>query len=315
MALSDKIFEGYSVQVVAEGLRFPEGPVALSDGSVLVSELAGAIARVRPDGHIKRYDCGGGANGAAVGPDGSVYVANNGSGCLVKEDGFTRPGGSDSGSRPYAGGSLQKLNLETGKVETVCTHVDGVELGWLNEIVFDACGSCYFVDTTQGNLCYTDLTGGVVRTVATGLDLPNGLGFSPDGLRLYVSETIGDVLVWDIEGPGRLVNKRVHYHSAEEHGWDGLAVDGGGNVCVANLKASGISVISPGGEEISRFVTPQFDPWITNICFGGPDLGTAYICSAGRGILYSVRWPWRGLRLNFSGWDAGAAERRLTPNF
>jgi gluconolactonase len=58
-------------------------------------------------------------------------------------------------------------------------------------------------------------------------------------------------------------------------------------------------VISPAGDVLDAFVTPLRDPYVTNICFGGPDGHTAYICSSGRGLLYSVRWPWPGLRLNF----------------
>src|SRR4029450_13004947 len=72
--------EPANLRVVATGLRFPEGPIALADGSVLVVEIArGTLTRVRPDGVVAVVaDCGGGPNGASVGPDGAVYVCNNG---------------------------------------------------------------------------------------------------------------------------------------------------------------------------------------------------------------------------------------------
>ncbi|MCB1268108.1 MAG: hypothetical protein KDB19_08285, partial [Microthrixaceae bacterium] len=64
---------------LATGLRFPEGPVALDDGSVLLVEIErGTLSRVSPDGTVDVVaDCGGGPNGAAIGPDGAVWITNN----------------------------------------------------------------------------------------------------------------------------------------------------------------------------------------------------------------------------------------------
>ena len=68
------------IRTKAEGLEFPEGPVAFADGSVLLVEIfAGTLARVSSDGAktiVARP--GGGPNGAAIGPDGRCYVCNNG---------------------------------------------------------------------------------------------------------------------------------------------------------------------------------------------------------------------------------------------
>lgn len=64
-----------------------------------------------------------------------------------------------------------------------------------------------------------------------------------------------------------------------------------GNVCVANLQKFGITAISPAGEVLGEFVTPEYDSYVTNICFGGPSGDTAFVCSSGRGILYSLQWP------------------------
>src|SRR5437763_4031180 len=65
---------------LTDALEFPEGPVALADGSVLLVEIAaGTLTRVAPDGTktvVART--GGGSNGAAIGPDGRCYVCNNG---------------------------------------------------------------------------------------------------------------------------------------------------------------------------------------------------------------------------------------------
>src|SRR5207237_553684 len=65
---------------ITSGLQFPEGPVALADGSVVVVEIKrGTLTRVAPDGKQTIVaTTGGGPNGAAIGPDGLVYVCNNG---------------------------------------------------------------------------------------------------------------------------------------------------------------------------------------------------------------------------------------------
>lgn len=299
MLVNDEIFDMSTMTVVARGLRFPEGPVALEDGSVLVSELDGALARVTADGALTRYPCGGGANGAALGPDGAVYIANNGGAIVGEVDGLSAVTGRPPENENFDNGSIQRLRLDTGEVETVHTHVDGEHLGWLNDIVFDTSGSFYFVDTSMGKLCYADPDGVRIECLEGGLEKPNGAALSPDGEQLYVSQTTGDVLVWDVESAGRVANKRVLFRDVEGHRWDGMAVDGAGNLCIANLGASGVSVVSPEGEELARLVTPEYDHYVTNICFGGPSLSTAYICSAAHGLLYAVEWPWKGLRLNF----------------
>ena len=68
------------IEPVAHGLAFPEGPVAMSDGSILFVEIEGQrVSRLKADGTV---DCvaeiKGGPNGLAIGPDGAAYICNNG---------------------------------------------------------------------------------------------------------------------------------------------------------------------------------------------------------------------------------------------
>jgi gluconolactonase len=285
------------MEILATGLRFPEGPVALDDGTVLVVEIeGGALTRIGKDGDRSSIPCGGGPNGAAVGPDGAVYVCNNGGFVFTTNGGIRFPSGGAEGNR---GGYIQRVDLATGFVEALFTEVDGVPIGCLNDIVFDAAGSCYVVDTTRGALYYANPGDRTITTVEAGLSYPNGMGLAPDGVTLYVSETYsGRVLAWEVRAPGTLGARTELYSTGGAGHWDGLAVDGAGNVCIANLENSGVTVISAGGEVLREFVTPVHDPYVTNLCFGGPGGDTAFLCSAGRGLLYTFPWPWPGLRLH-----------------
>src|SRR5436305_3794471 len=128
------------MRVVAEGLEFSEGPVVLDDGTVLVVEIKrGTVARVDPaSGSVERIaDTGGGPNGAALGPDGKLYVCNNGGFAWGELDGLLIPGDAPSG---YHGGSIQRVDLDSGMVEDVYTECDGEGLRGPNNIVFDAEG-------------------------------------------------------------------------------------------------------------------------------------------------------------------------------
>jgi len=92
---------------IASGLKFPEGPVAMPDGSVILVEIARqTLTRIMPDGkqHVIA-NLGGGPNGAAMGPKGKIYVTNNGGFNWIKlPDGRTFPGTAPA---DYKGGSIQ----------------------------------------------------------------------------------------------------------------------------------------------------------------------------------------------------------------
>jgi len=298
-------------RVLAKGLKFPEGPVAMPDGSVLVVEIQGQrLMRVLPNGDLKvAAHLGGGPNGAALGPDGCCYVCNNGGFSWRTDDGFTRPTGE---SADYTGGCIQRVNLADGKVETLYTHCDGVPLRGPNDIVFDAHGGFWFTDFGKkfadrlllGGLCYARADGSLIRRAAFPFMTPNGIGLSPDGKTLYAAETETSRLwSYPVRGPGELQLQPFPSPNGGQlvHGlpgyqrFDSLALEESGNICVATLVRGGISVFSPDGKLIEFHEAPE--GYCTNICFGGPERRTAYITLSGYGQLFEAEWPRPGLRL------------------
>lgn len=303
-----------TIREVARGLRFPEGPIALPGGDVLLVEIArGTLSRVRPDGRVEVVaHTGGGPNGAAIGPDGRVYVCNNGGFDWIEMgDGRLRPGHQPP---DYSGGRIERIDLASGRVEVLYTHGPHGPLRGPNDLVFDADGGFWFTDLGKtrprdldyGAVYYAKADGSAIVEVVQPMLTPNGIGLSPDGSRLYVAETrAGRVWAWDIEGPGRL--RKAPFPSpwggtllcamSTYRLFDSLAVDSAGNVCVASLMEGGITVIPPDAGAPS-FV-PMPDVYTTNLCFGGPDLRTAYVTLSTTGRLVAIDWPRPGAALNF----------------
>jgi gluconolactonase len=302
-------------RVIAENLAFPEGPVAMSDGSILLVEIKRqTLSRVRPDGRIEVVaSLGGGPNGAAIGPDGQCYVCNNGGFQWHELDGVTLPGGPPE---DYAGGWVERVDLTTGKVERLYDNLDGRPLRGPNDLVFDGHGGFWFsdlgkgrtIDLDRGAIYYAKADGSVLRRVIRGVLTPNGIGLSPDGRTLYAAETeTGRVWAWDIVAPGEIAPHAGHspnggrmlYASPSFVRFDSLAVDAAGNICVATIHDGGITVVSPQGGRINFVPVPQ-DWMVTNICFGGPEMRKAYVTCSGQGLLLELDWPTPGLTLAHS---------------
>lgn len=310
------------ITTIATDLQFPEGPIAVSDGSILLVEIKrGTLTWLEADGSVRRrYELGGGPNGAALGPDGHVYVCNNG-GCFTWNDmmGLTVPGHCPPS---WSGGSIQRVDLDSGAVETVYTESttpDGttVPLRAPNDIVFDAEGNFWFSDhgvrldrtSDLTGLHYASVDGSSCVEVVHPVESPNGIGLSPDGATLYAAEThTGRVWQWHLSGPGTLDQEALNpigpgggHLLAGLEGYqlfDSLAVDGEGHVCVATLINGGITSVSPDGTSVEHH--PFEDLLVTNICFGGDDLRTAYVTLSGTGALVKTTWPRKGLELAYN---------------
>ena len=303
------------LKVLATGLMFPEGPIWQDDGSVLLVEIEReTLTRVTPNGKVEVVaKLPGGPNGAAMGPDGAVYVCNNGGFLFNKVSGLnrTRPGVKDG----YTGGWIERVNLSTGKSERVYENCDGQNFLGPNDIQFDHQGGFYFTDFGKsyprhrdlGGVFYGRADGSKVVAITPPMVAPNGVGISPDDKVVYAAETeTGRLWAFDMEAPGK-VNKKPF---PSPHGgrlviglggfqrFDSMAIEANGNICVATLMAGCISVIAPDGTLVEQPKMP--DPITTNICFGGKDMKTAYITLSGTGQLVTMPWARPGLRLPYN---------------
>jgi gluconolactonase len=294
---------------ITNGLGFPEGPVVLDDGSILVVEIAkGFLTRVSATGEQEVVaNLGGGPNGAALGPGGFCYVCNNGGFEWHQgRDGRTFPGNQPT---DYSGGRIERVDLQTGSVETLYDACDGERLKGPNDLVFDRQGGFWFTDhgktrprdRDRTGVFYAEADGSRIEEVIFPLEAPNGIGLSPDETELYVAETpTGRVWAYRLSAPGvidaehprRMLSQRSDFHM-----FDSLAVDADGSVCVATLITGGITVHAPDGSGTEFYPMP--DVITTNIAFGGVNHAEAFITLSSTGKLVKVDWPRPGLRLNF----------------
>ena len=298
-------------RVVATGLCFPEGPVAMADASVVLVEIERqTLSHILADGTVQVIaHTGGGPNGAALGPDGAFYVCNNGGFAWRLEENLFRPAMASS---DYVTGSIQRVDPHTGAVRVLYDRCGAHKLNGPNDLVFDAHGGFYFTDLGKtrvrdrdhGVIYYARADGSRIVEVAHHALTPNGIGLSPDGRVLYVAETEPARLwAFDVIEPG--VVKKQGWPSP--HGgrlviglpgfqrFDSLALEASGNISVATLISGCISVIAPDGRLLRQ--VKMGDPVTTNICFGGPDRRTAYVTLSGIGQLVAMQWPEPGLAL------------------
>ncbi|WP_260762539.1 SMP-30/gluconolactonase/LRE family protein [Mycobacterium sp. SMC-4] len=291
-------------------MAFPESPIAVSDGSVLLSEMAaGRITRVRPDGRTETVaEVGGGPNGVALLADGRMVVCQNGGarfgrgpwpydfpGCAQ----IFRPMGAPTRPVPP---QLQLVD-PGGEVRTLAldfTARDGTTLPLVrpSDVCADACGGFYVTDggTTHGRS--RTMTGllygtpdGRLEEIVYPLEMPNGVALSPEGDLVYVAET-RTRRVWEFSmtGPGRVATGRglatvPSGGPLNIGGADGLCVAADGTILVATLGAGGVTAFSAAGDLLGAL--PLDDPMTTNMTLNA-DESTLYLTLASSGRLLAV---------------------------
>ncbi|MFT4045868.1 MAG: SMP-30/gluconolactonase/LRE family protein [Solimonas sp.] len=265
------------IEFIKDGFEGTEGPIALSDGSLLFTETrANRITKIAVDGTTSTF---------LDNTNGSNALAFNGERELI---------------------SVQTVKPQVGviwpadRVRVLAADFEGAPLLRPNDLVVDKTGGVYFSDPGVApkpgepqpvkSLYYVSAAGKLTR-LATDIDRPNGVQLSPDEKTLYVANTSGEfLLAYDIVKPGQLGQRRdfakLAGYRQTDNGWasgaDGLAVDAKGRVYVATNV--GIEVFSAKGQALGIVELPKQPQ---NIAFAGPGKHTLY--AVGRGAAYRIK--------------------------
>lgn len=275
-ALDKVIAPGTKIEKVATGFIFTEGPM-WRDGKLWFSDVradkvrtfdprtgkvtvilkdSGGIVNAPPDGNF-------GSNAMVTDKDGSILVTRMGIGTIERMD-------------------------DQGHLKPFLSKYDGKRLNSPNDLVFARDGALWFTDPPFG-LAKMDsdpkkqlkfnavfrYANGKLTPMITDLSTPNGIGFSPDGKTLYVSNSMPDMVVYayDVGPGGKLSNRRVviRYSGTAQDVPDGLKVDSAGNLWTSG--PGGVRIISPAGKVLGQIKIPEI---VSNIGFAG-DGKTVYL--------------------------------------
>jgi len=282
LAIPGVVAAGTKIELIKDGFKGTEGPVALPDGSLAFTETqANRITRIAADGTTSTFlENSNGSNGLGFNAKGELISAQ------VAD---TRVG----------------VVYPPGLARTLADSFEGLPFGRPNDLVVNKRGGVYFTDsgvnvapnqpaptkTFAKPAVYYITPEGVLKRLAADIERPNGIQLSPDEKVLYVANTQGEyVLAYDIAVDGSVSARR---NFAKLAGWsksdsgvwssgaDGLAVDEKGRLFVASN--NGIEVFSASGEALGTIALPKKPQ---NLAFAGT--GKKYLYVVGRGSAYKI---------------------------
>jgi gluconolactonase len=273
---------GTPIELIKEGFNGTEGPIALSDGSLVFTETAAnRITRIRADGSTAPFlEQTNGSNALAFAPNGDLYS-------VQVNAGQTRVG----------------VIYPPERARVLVNNFEGKPFGRPNDLVLAKNGSVYFTDSgaprAPGQTAPADVAPpavyritpqGTLERLAADIERPNGIQLSPDEKVLYVANTAGEhVLAYDVKpdgslGPRRNFAKLAGFRQTENgpsSGADGLAVDTLGRLYVAT--SAGIQVFDAAGAPEGVIALPKPPQ---NLAFAGTDKRSLYV--VGRGSAWRI---------------------------
>jgi len=279
------------IEIISSTLEYPEGPIYCSDGSIILVEIKGEkLTKVSPNGETTTLaQLPGGPNGAAAGPDGCIYVCNDGGFEWmpipnINKDKIIWVGGNEPEGPAYTGGALQKVDVLSGQVITLFTDCTergypdptgapssawnpAFELKGPDDLVFDETGGIWFSDFGKTRERDRDITGlyyvspdlKTITQMAYPLNSPNGIALSPDGKRLYFALTYErKVMYFELSEPGKIKRNTAtmdgsYLLTADLEGQailDSMAIDVEGNLYLATMLPEGNTPVVNGGISI-----------------------------------------------------------------
>ncbi|MDB5450411.1 MAG: gluconolactonase [Phenylobacterium sp.] len=281
-ALDKVIAPGARIEKVATGFGFAEGPM-WRQGRLWFADLTGnKMLAVSPDGKVEvLIDHAGGL--PRIPPNGSQFKGSNG--MVTDKNGTVLM--NQHGAR-----RIVRLDNKL-HITPFLERYNGKRLNSPNDLVFAPDGSLWITDPPYGldgqdkdpakevpfNGVYR-YANGKLTAVITDIPRPNGIGFSPDGKTLYVSNSEPKMFVraYDVAPGGKVSNPRTFIEYPEPNPVDvpdGLKVDSAGNVWTSG--PGGIRIISPKGKVLGQIKLPEKAAANLAWADGGH---TVYICSA-----------------------------------
>jgi len=272
------IAPGATVEKLADGFSFTEGPIADKDGNVFFTDQPNdLIYKWSVDGVLSKFGSFGRANGMFFDVDGRLLACSDMDNELwsIGMDGSHTVLVADFGGKKLNGPNDVWVHKQSGGI--YFTDPLYKRDYWTRDPAMQQEGQyVYYLKPDRKTLIRVD----------TDVKQPNGIIGTPDGKKLYVSD-IGDrkTYVYDIQPDGTLANRTLFCSM----GSDGMTIDDQGNIY---LTGRGVTVFNPKGEQIEQI--PISAGWTANVCFGGKDMQTLFITASQN--LYSLRMNVKGVR-------------------